>query len=270
MESAGSSNEAGRPRHWMQFTLRQLLVFMLVLSVMLALIIQLKHVGAVAACCLAGMVLGRALGKPALIQSSVTALLVFTITYLACWMSLGDSHVMELRPSMLARAELEWLHDTLAKHAEADGALPDRLADASGLGGRELQLDSSGQPLDPWGHPYHYRPSGDRFELASLGRDGRSGGVGLDADVTLDGGSSPPQTRLPISQFLFETTGSRSVFLVALVASVLSGSLWLRSTRRESLPLRAAVAGLAAATLFTVLVASFLAAFHVAASQSGH
>lgn len=25
MESAGSSNEAGRPRHWMQFTLRQLL-----------------------------------------------------------------------------------------------------------------------------------------------------------------------------------------------------------------------------------------------------
>lgn len=243
---------------------------MLVLSVMLALVTQLKHVGAVAACCLAGMVLGRTLGKPALLQSSVTALLVFTITNLACWMSIGDSHVMEYRPSMLARAELEWLSDTLAKHAEAEDALPDRLADVFGLNGWAFRQDSSGQLLDPWGHPYHYRPTGDRFELASLGRDGRSGGVGLDADVTLDGGSSPPLTRLPISQFLFETTGSRSVFLVALAASVLSGSLWFRSTRQESLPPKATVAGIAAATLFTVLVASFLAAFHVAASQSGH
>ena len=41
-------------------------------------------------------------------------------------------------------------------------------------------------PADPWGHPYVYRaggPKGD-FELLSLGRDGKSGGSGEDADIT--------------------------------------------------------------------------------------
>ena len=42
-------------------------------------------------------------------------------------------------------------------------------------------------PLDPWGRPYVYRAPGERnpsaFDLESLGRDGKSGGEGEDADV---------------------------------------------------------------------------------------
>ena len=42
-------------------------------------------------------------------------------------------------------------------------------------------------PLDPWGRPYLYRAPGQRspgaFDLESLGRDGRTGGDGEDADV---------------------------------------------------------------------------------------
>ena len=42
-------------------------------------------------------------------------------------------------------------------------------------------------PLDPWGRPYVYRAPGTRnpsaFDLESLGRDGKSGGEGEDADV---------------------------------------------------------------------------------------
>lgn len=42
-------------------------------------------------------------------------------------------------------------------------------------------------PLDPWGRPYLYRAPGERnrgaFDLESLGRDGRVGGEGEDADV---------------------------------------------------------------------------------------
>lgn len=40
-------------------------------------------------------------------------------------------------------------------------------------------------PHDPWGRPYVYRgpsPSGD-FEIQSMGKDGRPGGSGDDADV---------------------------------------------------------------------------------------
>ena len=42
-------------------------------------------------------------------------------------------------------------------------------------------------PLDPWGRPYVYRAPGERnpsaFDLESLGRDGKPGGEGEDADV---------------------------------------------------------------------------------------
>jgi general secretion pathway protein G len=42
-------------------------------------------------------------------------------------------------------------------------------------------------PLDPWGNPYVYRSPGTQstwgYDLLSLGRDGREGGEGEDADV---------------------------------------------------------------------------------------
>ena len=41
-------------------------------------------------------------------------------------------------------------------------------------------------PMDPWGHPYVYVSPGEHgdVDLSSLGRDGRPGGDGLDADIT--------------------------------------------------------------------------------------
>ncbi len=41
-------------------------------------------------------------------------------------------------------------------------------------------------PTDPWGHPYVYRSPGSGgagFDLLSLGRDGKPGGDGVDADL---------------------------------------------------------------------------------------
>ncbi|HEX5727113.1 MAG TPA: type II secretion system major pseudopilin GspG [Longimicrobiaceae bacterium] len=42
-------------------------------------------------------------------------------------------------------------------------------------------------PVDPWGRPYLYRSPGtvnpETYDLLSLGRDGREGGAGEDADV---------------------------------------------------------------------------------------
>lgn len=43
-------------------------------------------------------------------------------------------------------------------------------------------------PADPWGQPYVFRSPGtvnpESFDLLTLGRDGREGGEGEDADVT--------------------------------------------------------------------------------------
>lgn len=43
-------------------------------------------------------------------------------------------------------------------------------------------------PADPWGRPYVYRVPGEKseFQLRSLGRDGKSGGIGEDADIGID------------------------------------------------------------------------------------
>lgn len=43
-------------------------------------------------------------------------------------------------------------------------------------------------PLDPWGRPYEYRSPGQggaAYDLFTLGRDGREGGEGVDADVSI-------------------------------------------------------------------------------------
>jgi general secretion pathway protein G len=51
-----------------------------------------------------------------------------------------------------------------------------------------------GVPLDPWGRPYLYRAPGEvdpaSYDLFSLGRDGRPGGAGEDADITSWGGAA--------------------------------------------------------------------------------
>ena len=51
-------------------------------------------------------------------------------------------------------------------------------------------------PLDPWGRPYVYvspgRESPTSFDLYTLGRDGKIGGDGEDADVTSWGGPVHP------------------------------------------------------------------------------
>jgi general secretion pathway protein G len=40
-------------------------------------------------------------------------------------------------------------------------------------------------PPDAWGRPFHYKAPGEHaeFDLVSLGRDGRTGGSGEDADI---------------------------------------------------------------------------------------
>ena len=42
-------------------------------------------------------------------------------------------------------------------------------------------------PVDPWGNPYAYAATAEHgYRLASLGADGRAGGSGAAADVTLE------------------------------------------------------------------------------------
>jgi general secretion pathway protein G len=39
-------------------------------------------------------------------------------------------------------------------------------------------------PQDPWGHDYLYQLSGDKYEIKSLGSDGKEGGDGTAKDIS--------------------------------------------------------------------------------------
>jgi general secretion pathway protein G len=43
------------------------------------------------------------------------------------------------------------------------------------------------EPKDPWGHDYVYTVGGGTFTITSLGKDGKPGGEGVDADITSKG-----------------------------------------------------------------------------------
>jgi general secretion pathway protein G len=40
---------------------------------------------------------------------------------------------------------------------------------------------------DPWGNDYVYKVTGRRFEIVSLGADGKEGGTGVEADLSSEG-----------------------------------------------------------------------------------
>lgn len=64
-------------------------------------------------------------------------------------------------------------------------ALVERPADESKWGGPYL---TKALPADPWGSAYLYRNPGEKghdFELISLGKDGKAGGTGADADLSV-------------------------------------------------------------------------------------
>ena len=94
----------------------------------------------------------------------------------------------------VARAQLDSLEKALDQYRldnrhypsaeQGLDALVTKPANETAWGGPYLK---KAVPNDPWGRPYVYRVPGSRgeFDLYSLGRDGKPGGSGEDADIGL-------------------------------------------------------------------------------------
>ncbi len=92
-----------------------------------------------------------------------------------------------------ARAQIDALQKSLDQYRLEVGRYPSseqglavlvtRPADEPKWGGPYL---SKAVPKDPWGNDYQYRSPGEHgeYDLLSLGKDGRPGGEGEDADLT--------------------------------------------------------------------------------------
>ncbi|HEX8363361.1 MAG TPA: type II secretion system protein GspG [Longimicrobium sp.] len=85
-----------------------------------------------------------------------------------------------------ARTDIEVIQEALGRYREDRGAYPTTAQGLDALRGPYLP---AGVPNDPWGRPYRYTSPGraSGYDLYSLGRDGRPGGAGKDADVSRSG-----------------------------------------------------------------------------------
>jgi general secretion pathway protein G len=79
-----------------------------------------------------------------------------------------------------ATIQLAQMSSTIKQYQLMVGTLPPNLdalqtqpADLANPGEWTKLLDKV--PMDPWGHPYEYKPNGSSFELRCLGPDGQSG-----------------------------------------------------------------------------------------------
>lgn len=92
----------------------------------------------------------------------------------------------------VAKAQLVGLEKALDQYRLDTGRYPGTEAGMAALNERpqnEPKWDGpylkGDLPADPWGRPYIYRVPGEKseYDLLSLGRDGRQGGTGPDADI---------------------------------------------------------------------------------------
>ena len=83
--------------------------------------------------------------------------------------------------TQVARAQIDALEKAVDQYRLEHRRFP---SSEEGLAAIEPYLKKA-LPNDPWGRPYVYRVPGQRgdYEVYSLGRDGKSGGTGEDADI---------------------------------------------------------------------------------------
>lgn len=91
----------------------------------------------------------------------------------------------------VARAQIDGLQKALDQYRLDTGRYPDTTQGLAALRARPADEPkwagpylTKAVPKDPWGHDYLYRSPGEHgeFDLSTLGRDGRPGGEGEDAD----------------------------------------------------------------------------------------
>lgn len=97
-----------------------------------------------------------------------------------------------------AKVQIENFSTALEMYAESAGGFPTTAQGLEALVAKPSSppvprnwsktLNRDEIPKDPWGNPYQYLAPGkhnpDAFDLFSYGKDGKTGGTGLDADIT--------------------------------------------------------------------------------------
>ena len=196
-----------------------------------------------------------------LIASVITA-----TSYITAWHELrGNTKFVQDQHATLNA--MHRLTAYLEEHSRKTEAYPTTLKELSlSDDDPDLRVAASGNPTDAWGHDYQFRVTEKTFELSSLGRDGKPGGVGLDAD--LDHRQSPydstEEMRLTFQQFATDIDTSRikrgCLILGGISSVVIFSLLGDYSRRTSSLQLALSIAITIAGS---IVMAMFMSALHI-------
>ena len=193
---------------------------------------------------------------------------VTLIATVVAWHNLARAPGLRYRQWITSYA-LTDIAQMTAEFRRTNGVPPRALADLIAAHPQALAFRRNpAGPVDGWGRPFLVSPSATAFTVTSLGRDGRPGGAGLDSDLTTDQ-PDPMGMCVTLRQFVFETP-SAGMLLTCLLSGV--ATLVLCWKLAKPLPNRRTwliklLVSLPATLIGAVIVAAFLAAFHV---PNGH
>lgn len=198
-----------------------------------------------------------------LVMAFATALLVFILVYVSAWAEMRQQVAMgDISPQgiWIMRNDFFQIRQALGDYRQKHGRYPDSLAQVPEL--KEMRS------VDAWGHPYQYTKTENGYSLISLGRDGKPGGVGLDADI--DSEQEHILVEPTLSQFLFEAAGGQTLLNVALLASLFAGlACYIASGPRGGHPASvvALLSSVAVTTVGAILVSLFLVTIYLAGNH---
>jgi hypothetical protein len=152
-----------------------------------------------------------------------------------------------------------------------NGKLPASLAQLHELQDPTMVLvgfDEDGVCRDGWERPFLYLTDGERYTTLSYGRDGRSGGRGLDCDLTNEGLGSP-DCFPTLGEFLFDMqTGNMVKACIACgVLAFLTCLVTLRATDLGRAGWVALAVKIGVTMIAATMVATVMSALHI---PSGH
>jgi len=117
--------------------------------------------------------------KSQLLAALLSGAAVFAVLQVSAWSTCRDMRNVCPRQDDTRRI-FHIVSGHLEEHRKQHGTLPESLA---GIADLPAYLSPNGRAVDAWGRPLRYQPRGEAYDLSSLGRDGKPGGLGLDADL---------------------------------------------------------------------------------------
>ena len=197
--------------------------------------------------------------KQGTIRLALSLAFGLAVTFVAST-SIGGARSRDIRfEQKSTRHAFERIDVALAKFHSEKNRYPQTLS--------ELKLDEA-TARDGWRRAWIYSPSDSRPLVESLGRDGKRGGIGTDADLS-NRNPRPPQTRVPLGMRVRDDDAQMMV-VSAIVCGLLSSLLAWAALKKATFTLKDWL--VLAPTLLTALAmaavgAAFITLMHM---PSGH